>query len=96
MSAPKLWENKLYLLVKQQHPDKSVNKKTIKILNSMVDELLDRIMKEAASMARRNKRTILSKRELSAACRLVLPIELAKNAIAYANHALENVSPKTE
>jgi histone H2B len=90
------WTNKIYLLLKAEYPDKSVNKKTVGILNNMVDELINRIMSEASSMARRNKRVILSTREIKAACRLVLPPTLASGAIEYANQALLKSFPKTE
>lgn len=94
--APQLWVNKIYVIAKQQHPDTSVTKKTMILYNDLASELLDQIMTAASSMARRNKRVILSKRELVAACRLVLPTELAKNAIAYGNEALKNMSETSE
>lgn len=96
MSTQQLWVNKIYALVKAQYPDKSVNKKTMGILNKMVDELFNRIMSEASSMARKNRRVILSKKEITAACRLVLPPTLAAGAIAYGNQALLRSSGKTE
>jgi histone H2B len=77
---------------------KSINKtlgisgKTIKIVNSFVNDVFDRIATEAATLARVNKKRTLGSREVQTAVRLVLPAELAKHAMAEGTKAIAKVS----
>mgnify|MGYP001546064513 CR=1 FL=1 len=77
---------------------KSINKtlgvsgKTMKIVNSFVNDVFERVASQAASLARVNKKKTLGSREIQTAVRLVLPAELAKHAIAEGTKAIAKVS----
>ncbi|PWU83607.1 Histone H2B variant V [Trypanosoma cruzi] len=60
----------------------SMSGRTMKIVNSFVNDLFERIASEAATVVRVNKKRTLGARELQTAVRLVLPADLAKHAMA--------------
>ena len=65
---------------------------SMKILNSLVVDLVDRLATEAASIARANKKRTLGSRELQTAVRVTLPNELAKHSMAEATKAVAKAS----
>ena len=77
---------------------KSINKavgisgKAMKIVNSFVSDVFDRVASEAAHLVRVNKKRTLGSREIQTAVRLVLPAELAKHAMAEGTKAIAKVS----
>ncbi|KAH8603282.1 putative Core histone H2A H2B H3 H4 [Trypanosoma vivax] len=60
----------------------SMTSRTMKIVNSFVSDLFERIATEAATIVRVNRKRTLGARELQTAVRLVLPADLAKHAMA--------------
>jgi histone H2B len=76
------WSTYLHRTLKAIHPDTGISKKSMAIMNSFVDDLFERIMKEAALLARMNHRHTLTTREIQTAVRLVLPGELAHHAVS--------------
>lgn len=82
------YSNYIYKVLKQVHPDISISKKAMVIMDSFVRELLDRIAREAGRLARYNKKRILSSREIQTAVKLILPGELAKHAISEGTKAV--------
>ncbi|RHW69659.1 Core histone H2A/H2B/H3/H4 [Trypanosoma brucei equiperdum] len=60
----------------------SMTSRTMKIVNSFVNDLFERIAAEAATIVRVNRKRTLGARELQTAVRLVLPADLAKHAMA--------------
>eukprot|EP00796_Vickermania_ingenoplastis_P011671 gene11671-gene9466 len=65
----------------------SMSSRTMKIVNSFVNDQFERIATEAANLVRINKKRTLA-RELQVAVRLVLPAELAKHAMAEGTKAV--------
>jgi len=65
-----------------------VSKKGISILNSFINDIFERITGEAGKLARINKKSTLSSREVQTAVRLVLPGELAKHAVSEGTKAV--------
>jgi len=61
---------------------------SVKILNSLVNDFLERLAVEAASLARGSKKRTLGSREIQTAVRLTLPAELAKHAMAEGTRAV--------
>lgn len=72
--------------------NKGLSSKLMKILNSFVGDLFDRLATEAANLVRVNKKRTLGAREIQTAVRLVLPADLAKHAMAEGTKAVKNVS----
>lgn len=66
----------------------TLSSKTVKIVNSFVNDVFTRIATEAATLVRVNKKRTLGSREVQTAVRLVLPAELAKHAMAEGTKAI--------
>ena len=76
------WNTYLFRVLKQVHPDTSITKKSMAIMNSFVDDIYERIIETAAELARKDQRHTLTTREIQSAVRLVLPGELATHAVS--------------
>ena len=74
----------LYKVLNQGHPDPGIWCKAMGIMNSFVNDILERIagVGEASRLARYNKRSTITSREIQMAVRLLLPGELAKHAVS--------------
>jgi len=66
----------------------TISGKAVKIVNSFLNDVLDRIAVEASNVARHNKAKTMSSRAVQAAVRLALPGDLAKHAMAEGAKAL--------
>jgi len=58
------------------------------IMNSFIGDVFERIAGEAGKLARYNKKSTLTSREIQTAVRLVLPGELAKHAVSEGTKAV--------
>ena len=65
-----------------------ISKKSMSIMNSFITDIFDKTMVEAGKLARVNKRSTVSSREVQSAIRLVLPSELAKHAVSEGTKAV--------
>jgi len=66
----------------------TLSSKSVKILNSLVNDFFERLAVEAAGLARSGKKHTLGSREVQTAVRLTLPAELAKHAMAEGTRAV--------
>ena len=82
----------IYRALKQVNKDLTLSGKTMKIMNSFVNDMFDRIATEASALARANKKRTLGSREVQTAVRLTLPAELAKHAMAEGTKAVAKAS----
>jgi len=82
----------IYKVLKQVHPDKSISKKAMSIMNSFINDIFEKICAEAARLVRYTKKSTLSSREIQSAVRLLLPGELAKHAISEGTKAVSKYS----
>ena len=96
-SAPKRTYNKrrnetfnlyIYKVLKQVHPEFGMSKKAMSVMNGFVFDAFDRIATEAGNMVKYNKKSTMDARAIQAACKLILPGELAKHAETEANKAV--------
>jgi len=78
----------IYKVLKQVHPDTGISKKSMVIMDSFVHDLFEQIASEAGRLARYNKRSTITSREIQTAVRLVLPGELAKHAVSEGTKAV--------
>ena len=78
----------IYKVLKQVHPDTGVSSKAMSIMNSVVNDLFERIAAEASRLAHYNKRSTITSREIQTAVRLLLPGELAKHAVSEGTKAV--------
>ena len=54
----------------------------------MVNDMFDRVASEASKLAKYNKKSTISSREVQTAVRLLLPGELAKHAVSEGTKAV--------
>ena len=78
----------IYKVLKQVHPETGISKKGMSIMNSFINDIFERLATEAGKLARYNKKSTLSSREVQTAVRLVLPGELAKHAVSEGTKAV--------
>lgn len=82
----------IHRTLKQVNKGLTLSSRTMRVLNSFVNDMFDRVASEAANLARVNKRRTLGSREVQTAVRLVLPAELAKHAMAEGTKAVAKAS----
>ncbi|KAG1669593.1 hypothetical protein FOA52_006366 [Chlamydomonas sp. UWO 241] len=76
----------LYKVLKQVHPDTGVS--SMSILNSMMNDMFDKVATEASRLSRYTRKPTITSREIQTAVRLVLPGELAKHAVSEGTKAV--------
>lgn len=86
------WNVFIHRALRALKKNKSLSSKLMKILNSFVGDLFERLATEAAHLVRVNKKRTLGAREIQTAVRLVLPADLAKHAMAEGTKAVKSVS----
>ena len=86
------WSRYVYKTLKQIHKDVGLSGKGMKVLNSFVQDIFERIAVEAAALTRFNNTKTMSSREIQTAVRLTLPAELAKHATAEGTKAVAKFS----
>ena len=91
-SQPERFNIYIFRILKSIHPNMSISKRTMSIMNSIAGDVFNRIAKTAAELTRHNKKRTLSSREVQAAVRLLLPGELAKHAITEGTKAVTKIS----
>ena len=78
----------VYKVLKQVHPDTGISSKAMSIMNSFVNDVFERVANEASRLAKYNKKSTISSREIQTAVRLLLPGELAKHAVSEGTKAV--------
>ena len=78
----------VYKVLKQVHPDTGISSKAMSIMNSFVSDIFDRVANEASRLAKYNKKSTISSREIQTAVRLLLPGELAKHVVSEGTKAV--------
>lgn len=78
----------IYRVLKQVHPDIGVSSKAMNIMNSFVNDIFERIAREASKLAAINRRSTITSREIQTSVRLILPGELAKHAVSEGTKAV--------
>eukprot|EP01084_Bolivina_argentea_P112347 200368_1 len=83
----------IYKVLKQVHPDIGMSTKGMAVMNGFVQDTFDRIATEAGNIVKYNKKSTMGVRALKAACKLVLPGELAIHADNEGNKAIIEYVP---
>lgn len=78
----------IYKVLKQVHPDLGITSKSMAIMNSLMDDIFDRIATEASRMTVIKKHSTMTLREIQTSVKLLLPEELAKHAISEGTKAV--------
>ena len=72
----------IYNVLRQVHPDVGVSSKAMSIMISFVNDIFERMASEASSLSLQKKKSTISSREIETAVRLLLPGELAQDAVS--------------
>ncbi|KAJ4835612.1 hypothetical protein Tsubulata_010854 [Turnera subulata] len=89
-SAGHGYKRYVFRVMKQVHPEMRVSSMAMDIINSLMNDMFERIADEAAKLLRYHERATLSSGEIQGAVKLVLPGELGKHAIAEGAKAVAN------
>ena len=81
---------KLYIfkVLKQVHPNMAISSKAMSIMNSFINDLFEKLAAEAAKLARYNKKSTITSRDIQTSVCLILPGELAKHAVSEGTKAV--------
>ncbi|XP_003492167.3 histone H2B [Bombus impatiens] len=71
----------IYKVLKQVHPDTGISSNAMRIMNSFLQDIFEKIAIESSRLSGYNKRSTITSREIQTAVKLLLPGELAKHAI---------------
>ena len=74
--------------MKHVHQDTGISSKAMSILNSLVNDLFERIASESSKLSAHTGRQTISSREIQTAVRLILPGELSKHAVSECTKAV--------
>ncbi len=89
--SKRTWSTYVYRTLKQVNEkgkEVGMSGRGMRVLNSFVQDIFDRLATEAAALTRVTGSKTLTSREVQTAVRLVLPAELAKHASAEAARAV--------
>ena len=78
----------IYKVLKQVHPDTGITRRSMSIMNSVVMDLLGKIIPEAGALTARNRKRTLTSRDVQSATRFILPGELTKHAVSEGTKAV--------
>ncbi|XP_040076541.1 late histone H2B.L4-like [Ixodes scapularis] len=78
----------IFKVLKQVHPDTGISARAMTIMNSFVNDILDKLTEEAARLAVYSKKSTITAREIQTVTRLMLPGELARHAVSEGTKAV--------
>ncbi|XVE79355.1 hypothetical protein DITRI_Ditri14bG0051500 [Diplodiscus trichospermus] len=86
----------VFRVLTQVHPGIAISSKAMSVINSLMNDMFERIADEATKLSKYNERKTVSSREIQGAVRLVLPGELGKHAVAEGSKAVTNYATYNE
>jgi len=86
--AKRTYSTYIFRVLRQVHPKTRISKKSMSIMNSLVNDTFEKVAAEAGKLCRYSKRSTVSSREVQSAVRLVFPGELAKHAVSEGTKAV--------
>jgi len=78
----------IHKILKQVHPECTMSAKSMSIMNSFVNDILERMLNEGSRLIRYSRKRTLGIRELQTVARLMLPGELNRHAGSEATKAV--------
>ena len=78
----------IYLVMKQVDPEIGISRRAMSVVNSMLQDWMQRLSATAAGLVRKGRGVTLSSREFQTAVRLDLPGEIAKHALSEGTKAV--------
>ncbi|TKR63540.1 hypothetical protein L596_027355 [Steinernema carpocapsae] len=80
----------IYRILKHIHKDIGMSNKAMAIMNSMVQDVFERISTETSQLVAFTKRSTITANDVLTATRLLLPGELSKHATSEGTKAVKN------
>lgn len=68
----------IFRVLKKVHPSTEISSKAVNIMNSFINDILERIAAEVGNLTQCNKKSTITSREIQTGAKLVLPGELSK------------------
>ncbi|KAL0234548.1 hypothetical protein PCE1_001758 [Barthelona sp. PCE] len=87
-----VWDRFVYRILKATNDKLAISTKSMTIINSLIDDIFERIAEEASNLCKMNKRATLGSREIQTAVRLVFPSYLARHAVTEGTQAVRKFS----
>ena len=87
-NSPPSYSTAIRKVKKQVHPALKINSKAMKVLNSLVMDLQDRMMGEANNLVKMGKKKHMNASDISTASKLLLTGELSKHACSEGDKAV--------
>lgn len=78
----------IYKVMKQVHPDVGISSKGMNIVNSFVTDVFEKLAQEASRLVQREKRHVMTSRDIQTSVKLILPGELTKHAVSEGTKAV--------
>jgi histone H2B len=82
------YQTYIHNVLKQVHPDTGISRRGMSVMNSVMNDLFERVAGESGRLVRYSKKGTMSSREVQTAVRLVFPGELAKHAVSEGTKAV--------
>lgn len=82
----------IHKVLKQVHPDMKISSKSMTIMDSFVSDMIERIAEGASELVEYNDRATLTSNDIQTAVQLLIPSQLANNAIIKGTEALGKLS----
>jgi histone H2B len=78
----------IYRVLKNQNKDIGITKKSMNVMNQFCQDVFERVCTEAGRLARYNKRSTISSKEIQTAVLLCVPGELGKHSMSQGTAAV--------
>ena len=82
------YQRYIHKVLKQVHPHVSISKKGMSVMNSFVNDMMERFAVESGRLVHQVKRQTMSSRDIQTSVRLMLPGELSKHAVSDGTKAM--------
>ncbi|KAE8713221.1 Histone H2B [Hibiscus syriacus] len=86
--STKTYKIYIFKVLEHVHHDIGISSKAMEIMNSFINDIFEKLAQEASILARYNKKSTITSREIQTAVRLVLLGELAKLAVSEGTKAV--------
>lgn len=86
----------IYKVLKQVAPDSGISKKAMAVVDAMTQDVFEKLATEASRLAKYNKKSTLTSREIQTAVSLIFPGELGKHAISEGTKAVMKFNEKSD
>ena len=77
----------IHKVLKKVHPNLSIQQKSIAFVNSLVEHLVKELTKKSANVTRAARKSTVQARHMQAAAKLILPGDLANQAVRAGRNA---------